>query len=133
MTQAQSLPARPNLAYLKKLAKERLRSLRSAKPAANLAEAQLAVARDHGFASWRTGLHDCIEVGRDEIQELLLDAGADVDVCVAAVLGRYDRLRELLERDPALANDLSTNVSPLGWAAYGLKTESARILLDRGA
>ena len=52
MTQA-TLPARPNLLYLKKLAKERLRKLRASDGAAKLAEAQLAIAREHGYASWR--------------------------------------------------------------------------------
>src|SRR5438105_8770621 len=172
MTQA-ILPARASLAYLKKLAKEKLVALRAGAPRAQLADAQLAIARERGFASWRklrgyvqaarddgarllqgvrdgdvriisqlldrhpnlvqlsvdvagevktlptdtramrllhiavaanqvetarlliqrgvdvnarnaggrTPLHDCIEVGRDEIQQLLLDAGADVDVC----------------------------------------------------
>ena len=48
-----SLPERPNLEYLKKLAKDRLPDLRRANPAAKLADAQLMVAREHGFASWR--------------------------------------------------------------------------------
>src|SRR5262249_52882518 len=39
-----SLPDRPNLEYLKKLAKDRLRDLRRGRPAVRLAEAQLAVA-----------------------------------------------------------------------------------------
>jgi ankyrin repeat protein len=51
--QAKKLPARPNLGYLKKLAKERLVELRRHHPASKLADAQLAVARDHGFESWR--------------------------------------------------------------------------------
>jgi hypothetical protein len=48
-----SLPERPSLEYLKKLAKDRLPTLRRANPAAKLADAQLAVAREHGFPSWR--------------------------------------------------------------------------------
>jgi ankyrin repeat protein len=54
MTQA-TLPERPNLAFLKKLAKKRLRTMRAsaATAGAKLADAQLAVARDYGFASWR--------------------------------------------------------------------------------
>jgi ankyrin repeat protein len=48
-----SLPARPNLSYLKKLAKEKLKLLRATAPATKLAGAQLAVARQFGFASWR--------------------------------------------------------------------------------
>ena len=47
------LPDRPNLEYLKKLAKEKLRELQRADASARLADAQLAVAREHGFASWR--------------------------------------------------------------------------------
>jgi ankyrin repeat protein len=47
------LPDRPNLEYLKKLAKEKLQDLQRADASAQLADAQLAVAREHGFASWR--------------------------------------------------------------------------------
>src|SRR6266852_9330357 len=47
------LPDRPNLEYLKKLAKEKLQDLQRADASARLADAQLAVAREHGFASWR--------------------------------------------------------------------------------
>ena len=48
-----ALPDRPSLEYLKKLAKDRLHDLRRADPRARLADAQRAVAREHGFASWR--------------------------------------------------------------------------------
>lgn len=47
------LPARPNLEYLKKLAKEKLAEMQRADASVQLAEAQLAVAREHGFSSWR--------------------------------------------------------------------------------
>ena len=48
-----NLPERASYDYLKKLAKERLALLRAGKPAAQLADAQLAIAREYGFASWR--------------------------------------------------------------------------------
>lgn len=48
-----SLPARPDLDWLRRRAKERLAQLKTARPGARLAEAQLALAREHGFASWR--------------------------------------------------------------------------------
>jgi ankyrin repeat protein len=48
-----ALPARPNLERLKNEAKQRLKTLRAADPAAKLADVQLALARDYGFASWR--------------------------------------------------------------------------------
>lgn len=47
------LPAEPNLEHLKNEAKQRLKTLRVSDPAAKLAAAQLLVARDYGFASWR--------------------------------------------------------------------------------
>jgi hypothetical protein len=49
----QALPANPDLDWLKKAAKKRLVTLRAAKPTARLYEAQLAVANDYGFKSWR--------------------------------------------------------------------------------
>jgi ankyrin repeat protein len=49
----QALPANPDLDWLKKAAKKRLAALRAAKPDARLYEAQLAVANDYGFRSWR--------------------------------------------------------------------------------
>ena len=51
------LPARPSLDQLRKQAKERLRAMRAGDPAATLAAAQYAVARDYGFASWPRLVH----------------------------------------------------------------------------
>ncbi|MFQ5737946.1 MAG: ankyrin repeat domain-containing protein [Acidobacteriota bacterium] len=56
----------------------------------------------------RTALHDSIEHGRHEIQELLIQAGAEIDICAAAILGRIERVGELLAQDPELVNDRST-------------------------
>lgn len=50
---SQSLPLRANLEWLKKLCKERFATLRANDPHARLSDAQLAVAREYGFASWR--------------------------------------------------------------------------------
>ena len=49
----QALPANPNLDWLKKTAKQRLVQLRAGQPGAKLYEAQLALAHDYGFKSWR--------------------------------------------------------------------------------
>lgn len=49
-----ALPKRANLEHLKKQAKARLAELRLHSPAAQLAEAQLDVARANGFPSWRS-------------------------------------------------------------------------------
>jgi len=50
-------PARPSLEQLRKQAKERLRSLRTADPGARLADAQHAVAGEYGFESWPKLVH----------------------------------------------------------------------------
>jgi hypothetical protein len=46
------LPTRPSLEHLKKQARERLREQRVRVPDAQLADAQHAIAREYGFASW---------------------------------------------------------------------------------
>ncbi|MCA1559705.1 MAG: hypothetical protein LC753_00805 [Acidobacteria bacterium] len=46
------LPARPSLGHLRKQAKDLLRRLRQQHPDITLADAQRALAREYGFASW---------------------------------------------------------------------------------
>ena len=50
---AQALPPRPNLEWLRKTAKKKLGDLQSRQPGSKLADAQLALAREYGFSSWR--------------------------------------------------------------------------------
>jgi ankyrin repeat protein len=47
------LPDAPDLEWLRKEAKRRLREMRTDDPDAKLADAQLKLAREHGFSSWR--------------------------------------------------------------------------------
>jgi len=49
---SRDLPPRPNLDHLKKQAKELLLTLKQQNPGAQLADAQHALAREYGFASW---------------------------------------------------------------------------------
>ena len=49
----QALPANPNLDWLKKTAKQRFADLRAGQPDARLHQAQLTIAHDYGFTSWR--------------------------------------------------------------------------------
>ena len=81
----------------------------------------------------RTALHDSIEDGVVDVTDLLLERGAEVDICTAAILGRLDRVRELLDADPARANDRATGLSPLGWASFGNRVDTAGELIRRGA
>jgi tetratricopeptide (TPR) repeat protein len=53
MNVIRQLPPRPNLEHLKNEAKQRFRELREGDPSIRLAIAQLALAREYGFASWR--------------------------------------------------------------------------------
>jgi ankyrin repeat protein len=84
-------------------------------------------------ADGRLPLHDCFELNHDDYAKILLDAGAEPDVCAAAAYGMYDQLEQILKVDPASANDLTTGNSPLGWAAFGHQPRAATILLRHGA
>jgi len=85
-------------------------------------------------ADGRKPLHDCFELGRDDLAQILLGAGAEPDVCLAAAWGMHAQLTELLKHDPDQANDLETGMSPLGWCAYGGdQSSSAEILFGHGA
>ncbi len=53
MAKSEPLPARPNLEYLKKLAKQELAALREQGRTDSLAAVQLSLARKYGFPSWR--------------------------------------------------------------------------------
>ena len=57
-----------------------------------------------------------------------------LDVFDAAALGRRDRLRELLDADPALVHELSDDgFTPLHLAAFGGSADCVRLLVERGA
>ena len=69
------LPERASLEYLKKLAKDRLRKLRRAQPATQLAKVQLAIAREQGFASW-SALKTEVEKRQKSELDLFFEAAA---------------------------------------------------------
>ena len=63
-----------------------------------------------------------------------LAAGRELDIFEAAALGRTDRLRELLDDDPARANAWAEDgFQPLGLASYFGHAEAARLLVERRA
>jgi ankyrin repeat protein len=93
---AQALPARPNLDWLKRAAKERLSELRASEPASKLYSAQLLVARDYGFKSWR-------EL-KSRVDELVSSLGEDRQVFEAARVGDVEAVRRAVASgfDPAI-------------------------------
>jgi ankyrin repeat protein len=64
----------------------------------------------------------------------LLAANPKLDVFEAAAVGKVDRLRELLDEDPAGANAWADDgFQPLGLASFFGHVEAARLLVERGA
>ncbi|MBI5318310.1 ankyrin repeat domain-containing protein [Bradyrhizobium sp.] len=77
----QALPANPDLDWLKKAAKKRLAELRVRAPDAKLHLAQLAVANDCGFKSWRAlKAHVDGTNGATDGRERVFKAARDGDV-----------------------------------------------------
>ena len=150
------LPERPSLEYLKRRAKERLGSLRERDPRVKLAQAQLEIAREYGFPSWRA-LKGEIDRRRAPTIGEFFEAAATGDVATLRrllsaepglvrernasgatglhVAGKHpDAVRVLLEHgaDPN-ARDVGDNATPLFFAAGGGPIETVRLLLDAGA
>ena len=139
------LPAQPNLDHLRRQARDLLRAARAGDAAAvermravsdrlTLAAAQLAVAREYGFASWAK-LKTEVQARSAELAQLAADfcvasirdwTGraarmlaarpelAGYNLATAVVLGDADRVLTALEADPGLA----TRTDPAtGWTA----------------
>jgi ankyrin repeat protein len=97
---SQALPARPNLDWLRKTAKQELHELRKTSPGAKLASAQLALARQYGFRSWRA-----LKAEVDRLQAISLSGDQTVAALLRAVgVGQIDTVRELLAAAPELVN-----------------------------
>jgi ankyrin repeat protein len=94
----QALPAKPHLEWLRKAAKLRLAELRAEKPEARLHQAQLAVANDYGFKSWRA-----LKIHVDRINPAL---GQRARVFAAARAGDVEAVRRAFASgfDPATAD-----------------------------
>ncbi|MGQ0641578.1 MAG: ankyrin repeat domain-containing protein [Gemmatimonadaceae bacterium] len=151
-----TLPDRASLEFLKKRAKERLLELRRRGARAKLADAQLAIARDYGFASWRAlkaeidrrraptvaaffaacqvgdvaTLRDLLAREPNLVRERNEGGGTGVHLAVAHV----DALKLLLAHgaDPN-ARELGDNAYPLHFAGGAGGVEVVRALLDAGA
>jgi ankyrin repeat protein len=154
MSKAQ-LPDRASLEFLRKRAKELLLELRQRDPQAKLAAAQLAIARDYGFPSWRAlkaeidrrraptlasffaacrvgevaALRNLLASEPSLVRERTPEGSTGLHLAVEHV----DAVRLLLEHgaDPN-ARDLGDNAYPLHFAAGAGEVEVVRALLDAG-
>ncbi|MFL5481388.1 MAG: ankyrin repeat domain-containing protein [Gemmatimonadaceae bacterium] len=119
---ALSLPATPNLEWLRKQAKQRLQEIRKTSSRAKLAEAQLDVARRYGFPSWRAL--------KAHVDSLTLDG----QLFAAARSGDADKLRSLLEAHPEklYARNQPYEHTLLHVGAHNGHLDVVDLLLDRG-
>jgi hypothetical protein len=116
---ARDLPARPNLDQYKKQAKDLLKRWKSDDPKTTrkLADAQFAIAREHGFETWKMFVDRIAALTGREGKPALFKAAADALIAGhASVLERLLRRHEQMfrnERPPATWSvGLSPNQSP---------------------
>jgi ankyrin repeat protein len=94
---------------------------------------------DYHYRGWRD-VPEAVTATPADVLAHLRGRGAYVDVCTAAHIGDLDRVRELLDEDPCLANRASDYVTyylgsgtPLKNAAARGHIEIVKRLLERGA
>jgi len=69
-----------------------------------------------------------------EIKELLLESGAELNLFEAAAIGNTERITELLRESPELIASWNTDgFTALGLAAHFGKEEAVKLLLEQGA
>ncbi|HEY1375581.1 MAG TPA: ankyrin repeat domain-containing protein, partial [Gemmataceae bacterium] len=94
---------------------------------------------DYHYRGWRDVPKE-VTTTPAEVLSHLRAHGAECDICTAAAIGDLGRVKQLLDRDPSLANRVSDYVAyyigsgaPLNNAAARGHVEIVRLLLDRGA
>jgi uncharacterized protein len=72
--------------------------------------------------------------GQRDVVEALLASGVELNIFEAAATGQTDRVRALIEEDPALVNSYSPDgFAPLSLAAFFGNSETVDVLLAAGA
>jgi ankyrin repeat protein len=153
-----ALPPQPHIDWLKKAAKEQLAALRTHDPSAKLHQAQLAVANDYGFPSWRAlkARVDTLSLdgqiiaaakdGRaSDLDKLLAQHPRKITITgsqwnrpllhIAAGEGHLDCVNVLLRRGGFDINtrDKLDNATALHWAAQFGTVDVVKRLIDAGA
>jgi ankyrin repeat protein len=74
------------------------------------------------------------QVGSAPVVEFLLEKGAPLEICTAAMLGRKETVERMLDEDPSLIDARGAHGIPLmAHAAMGNNLELAQMLFARGA
>ncbi len=86
-------------------------------------------------ASWtETAIEAATQTGQVEIINYLLDHGAELDICTAAVLGCMDCVMEFIKEDPSLVNAQGAHGIPLLYfTVIHANLDIAQYLLQQGA
>jgi ankyrin repeat protein len=152
-----ALPSQPHIEWLKKTAKERLAALREGDPGAKLHEAQLAVANEYGFSSWRAlkakvdassldgqFIAAAKEGGAHDLDRLLTEHPRKITITgsnwnrpllhIVAAEGHLDCVDVLLRHGFDVATrDAFDNATALHWAAQHGSLDIVRRLIEAGA
>jgi len=137
------LPERPSLEQLRKQAKDLLDTLRAADPSATLSNAQHALAREYGFASWPKLVHhvEFVQPANRMLQpaalksdqKLLWSPGRGTDVWAlirSCASGDLAAVQALIAADPSLARSHYDYRKPLYFAVRENRVDVARFLLQ---
>lgn len=125
------LPARASLEWLKKTAKQHLRALRAADTDTKLSDAQLALAREYGFRSWRA-LKAHVEESppdEEEVARFLRSVAEDEVESVRAALAAKQALVNAAGPHPYWGG----RPQPLHVAIEKKRRDMFDLLLDAGA
>ena len=151
---ASALPDAPDLDWLRKQAKRRLREMRREQPDAKLTDAQFALAKEYGFSSWRAlkshvdsltvdgQLFDAAKKGDAETLAQMLDAHPEKlrarakpyqFTLLHAGAAHFGVVDLLLRRGlDANAREEGDNTTAMHWAAAAGKLDVVRRLADAG-
>jgi ankyrin repeat protein len=81
-----------------------------------------------------TPIQAAAQVGSIPVVEFLLERGAPLDICTAAMLGRRDDVKRMLDENPDLIQAHGAHgISLMAHAALGNNVELAKMLFARGA
>jgi hypothetical protein len=127
---SRELPAKPSLEFLKKQAKELLRSTRQSTGQGKLADAQHALANEYGFSTWANLKSHVEALGLTPAEAL------KVAVCDSDAL----RVRELLRKHPELRAKINDPMPNEGFGLHAMFAAVQRsdratidVLLEAGA